>query len=371
MQHVTVYREAGRYAGWPANYGMWSWGNEMVVGFTLGYHQPSGPFHARDKSRPFVTMQGRSLDGGLTWQIEEMPCRSPGGRGLSADEHMRPELGARYALETGMENAPALCPGEIPFTHPDFALMCARTGLGAGTVAWFYFSTDRCRSWQGPFSLPMFGQAGVEARTDYLVSGPDECMLFLTASRESGGEGKGVFCVRTADASRSWQWVGWVAVAAAQGEDGFMIMPSSLRLPDGRILTAMRCRGGAAVGGGDWIDLYGSDDHGLTWHYQSRPAADTGYGGNPPACLQLADGRLCLIYGYRSHPGGARPGLRAALSGDGGLTWETHILRADGGSHDLGYARAVQRPDGTVVAVYYFNDRPEGEGYIAATLWRP
>ena len=30
----------------------------------------------------------------------------------------------------------------------------------------------------------------------------------------------------------------------------------------------------------------------------------------------------------------------------------------------------MQRPDGTLVTVYYFNDRLAGEGYIAATLWR-
>ena len=28
MQHVTVYRDPNRYAGWPANYGMWAWGDE-------------------------------------------------------------------------------------------------------------------------------------------------------------------------------------------------------------------------------------------------------------------------------------------------------------------------------------------------------
>ncbi len=39
MQHATIYREEGRYAGWPANYGIWSWGDEIVVGFTVGYHK--------------------------------------------------------------------------------------------------------------------------------------------------------------------------------------------------------------------------------------------------------------------------------------------------------------------------------------------
>ena len=46
MQHVTVYREPGRYAGWPANYGIWSWGDEVVVAFTAGYPRDDAGFHA-------------------------------------------------------------------------------------------------------------------------------------------------------------------------------------------------------------------------------------------------------------------------------------------------------------------------------------
>ncbi len=96
MRNVTVYREANRFAGWPANYGIWSWGDEIVVGFTLGHTNPEGGFHARDKSRPFLAVQARSLDGGETWSVEETPCRTPGNRGvLSADEHVvaRPQRG--------------------------------------------------------------------------------------------------------------------------------------------------------------------------------------------------------------------------------------------------------------------------------------
>jgi hypothetical protein len=37
MNHFTIYREPGRYAGWPANYGIWAWDHEIVLGFTLGY----------------------------------------------------------------------------------------------------------------------------------------------------------------------------------------------------------------------------------------------------------------------------------------------------------------------------------------------
>ena len=37
MQHVTIFRDSGRYAGWPANYGIWSWEKEIVLGFVVGF----------------------------------------------------------------------------------------------------------------------------------------------------------------------------------------------------------------------------------------------------------------------------------------------------------------------------------------------
>jgi len=46
-------------------------------------------------------------------------------------------------------------------------------------------------------------------------------------------------------------------------------------------------------------------------------------------------------------------------------------LRKDGGTWDLGYTRTVQRPDGKLVTVYYFNDSKDSERYIAATIWDP
>jgi hypothetical protein len=38
---------------------------------------------------------------------------------------------------------------------------------------------------------------------------------------------------------------------------------------------------------------------------------------------------------------------------------------------DLGYPRTVQRSDGKIVTVYYFNEAANKERYIAATIWDP
>ena len=84
--------------------------------------------------------------------------------------------------------------------------------------------------------------------------------------------------------------------------------------------------------------------------------------------LKLADGRLCMIYGYRFVPGS----MRGRISEDGGRSWSDDIVLRDGsGDQDIGYPRVVVRGDGRVVAAYYWNDRADGERYIAATVWDP
>ena len=43
FRNVKVYAEPGRFGGWPANHGLWSWGNEILVGFSRGYYKDLGP----------------------------------------------------------------------------------------------------------------------------------------------------------------------------------------------------------------------------------------------------------------------------------------------------------------------------------------
>ncbi len=94
-----------------------------------------------------------------------------------------------------------------------------------------------------------------------------------------------MFCTRTVDGGKTFDFVSWVA----RSEDGFVIMPSSVRLSESRILVALRCRGhgGSPREVGNWIDLYESNDNGLTWAYVARPVSNTGTGGNRQQCWCL------------------------------------------------------------------------------------
>lgn len=337
-KNVVVYHGDGRFGGWPANNGMWSWGNEMLVGFSLGYFKNVERGHAIDPARPSVLRFARSLDGGETWKIEE----------------------PHFLNAEGKEPEPGDSPGGFDFTHPDSAVALRMVSSGRG-YSRFYYTKDRGKTWAGPYKLPTYDRTGIAARTDYIVNGKHDLMAFITAHKVNGREGR-VFAVRTTDGGKTWNFVSWIGPEPA----GFSIMPSTLRLSNNRLLTTLRRKENLVQ---HWIDAWISDDDGKTWTFFNRPTPSTGGSqGNPPALLKLKDGRLALIYGYRSAP----YGIRARLSKDEGTTWgEEIVLRNDAGCWDLGYPRAVLRPDGKVVTVYYYNDAPDRERYIAATIWDP
>src|SRR6185312_15881092 len=116
-EHVMVYHDAVRFGGWPANHGIWAWGDEILVGFSRGYHKDLGPErHNIDRDRPEDHLLARSRDGGQTWSIE-----NPAEKGV-----LLGTAGMRHGtVPPGyIEAEPMECPGGIDFTHPDFAMTC-------------------------------------------------------------------------------------------------------------------------------------------------------------------------------------------------------------------------------------------------------
>jgi hypothetical protein len=203
-------------------------------------------------------------------------------------------------------------------------------------------------------------------RTDYVVNGPQDCLVLLSARRPDGWGSDAVFCVRTTDGGRSFRFVSWVI----RRSDPFRaVMPSTARCACGRLVCALRRRDLSTER--CWIDAYSSDDGGENWAFRSRVEETGGENGNPPALLALRDGRLCCVYGNRT-----RRQLLARLSEDEGLSRGPEItLRDDYASveddADLGYPRAVQRDDGCLVILYYWATRARPQQHIAATIWDP
>jgi len=327
-RHLKVFYEEGRFAGWPANNGIWQWGNEIMVGFSLGYLAPPEKqgLHQIDPARPRHNMLARSPDGGETWSVSEA--------GYPDGELQR-------------------FPTEIAFDAPGFALN-ARSDKA-------FISLDRGRTWTGPFRLP-FADLHLRARTDYLVLGPKDLMLFLTAQKTNDREGR-PFCARTRTGGKYWNQFAWIG---PEPPSGYSIMPSSIRLPKGDFLVALRRRDNDPAQH-NFIELFRSRDAGLSWQWLANPVKENGeHSGNPPSMVRLADERLCITYANRNEP----RTIRAVFSSDYGKTWgREYILRFGAGEPDIGYTRTVQRPDGKLVTIYYWLDEPRTERYIAATTW--
>ena len=350
IKHIKVYYEPGMYGGWPANNGIWIWGNEILVGFSKGFYKDLGPSHNMDREKPELHLLARSLDGGETWNVED-PGKT-GGMVPSGIFMAVPRTDLPQQASKGFTKA-------INFEHTDFALTARTNDTGAG-LSRFYYSYDRGHTWDGPFDLPNFGTKGTAARTDYIIVNEKECMLFITAAKSNGREGR-TLCVETTDGGKNWSFVSWIGPEP----EGFSIMPASVRLSANEILVTVRRREGSVR----FIAGYMSSDNGRTWSQLDNPVEDAGI-GNPPAMVKMQDGRICLVYGYRAEPNSS---IRAKISSDNGKTWsKDYFLRDDGSGQDIGYPRVVQRPDGKIVAIYYFEDEVTGpERYIGATIWSP
>ena len=346
VEHVDVWRQPGRYGGWPANHGMWGWGDELLVGFTAGVLKTGDPMrHPIDRAAGEQHLLARSLDGGRTWRTETHPVLQPPPR-----PERRAVTGEPLRLPT-----PAIPQSPIDFTEPGLTLTFRSAHKTAG--AWLLVGRDRGRAWQGPYLVPAFDTPGLDPRTDYVVLGPHELLVFQTALKRDGKEGRPL-AVRTRDGGRTWERLGWIGPES----DGFRIMPATVALGPS-LVTVIRRRDDTRHS----LEGYRSDDAGASWQPTGIVAGDTGR-GNPASLVRLGDGRLCAVYGFRAEPFG----MRFVLSRDDGRTWSApRTLRADASDWDLGYPRTCVRQDGRLVTAYYYNDARGPERYIAASIWHP
>lgn len=354
MNHLVIFAPQGHFAGWPANNGLWVWGgmvghsqSEMLVGCSVGvFAAQSG----HNVSGPIRSVLLRSQDGGESWTAEEP-------KGYLNDP--RPLI--------DLDRAP-------DFSSTGFALRAVGTGYhGVGEPhGGFFVSGDRGRTWRGPYRFrglvdrePLCGLE-MTSRTDYLINGDCDCLLFLSARDVNTWGADRVFCARTTDAGRTFQFASWMV---SPTDPCRAVMPSTVRCSPRKIVSAARRRDMRTDQG--WIDVYGSTNDGQSWSFLSRVGETGGWNGNPPALARLRDGRLCCAYGNRS-----RRQMIVRFSPDEGHTWgDEVVLRDDFASvddePDLGYPRLAQRTDGYLVAIYYWATQDYPQQHIAATIWDP
>jgi hypothetical protein len=269
----------------------------------------------------------------------------------------------------------------IEFTDPGVALRIFSTGYHGNDdpAGGFFYSLDRGRTWNGPYALTGLAESPelrgkvLTPRTDYLVQSSRECLLFVSAHAESADR-KRMACVRTADGGRTFEFVAW---ATPEFESAKAIMSQTVQISDQEFVMAFR----KMYDGDerpDTIEAYGSSDRCRTWNPLSTVKVMQ-RSSNPPALVRLQDGRLCCAYGDRH-----TAEIRARYSDDVGRTWgpefvirdDFRALANDPDSEsnlnaDMGYVRMVERPDGKLVAIYYWATADHPQQHIAVSIWKP
>ena len=201
VRHVVVYKEPGRFAGWPANHGIWSWGDEILVGFSRGTYKDRGRYHNIDHDRPEEFLLARSRDGGLTWSVEQ-PHPSGALAGTPGMRHgiMPPDYPEERPV--ALDDADRFFPTGLRHDAPDGELeqwrvaliitptTAARTGGGPTRC---HTSASRA-SWPGPTTSST-------GRATACSSSP--------RPRPIGKEGR-PFSARTTDGGRTWRFLSFI-----------------------------------------------------------------------------------------------------------------------------------------------------------------
>ena len=356
LDHCIVYYDAGNWAAVAANNGgngpIWQWGDELLIGFTVGAFKKTEQGHQVSNDDPYASWLARSVDGGGTWKTW-----APDG----------------YAGQPA-EVAPHV--GEVDFTGPGFVMRVEGNGYHGNAGSHWFCSEDRGETWRGPLGFgDLLSHADLEdneftGRTAYLVEGPGEMLIFLSTRERGVPKGLNVsirektFVARTTDGGRNFELVSWVV---PRSDPDRAVMTAPVRISPSELVVALRRRSQT----NNWIDCHGSADNGLTWSFLSKVGdteAASSFNGNPPAMIRLTDGRLCCVYGNRSDRQ-----IVARTSGDGTSWTDPLVLRSDfesvNGWPDLGYPRLFERTDGKLVTAYFWCTPERPHTHIEATIF--
>ena len=370
LSSQTICTQAGRYIGWPTI-------GKMPDGTLLAVFSGDRDAHVD----PFgKTMFVRSTDNGQTWSEPELINDTPlddrdAGICVCRDGTVVVSwFTSHYTDETYL----AMCRTEeekvrrqayLRDVNPADIRQWAGESLENGRYRlghWVRRSTDGARTWEAPVRVPPTAPHGP-------VELSDGRLLFVGIETNQGRlERQGhLLSAESRDQGKTWATIGRIRMFPDYPGDApngyaYFCEPHVVEVAPGRLLAMARYEERPGAPGRGWLWQFASDDGGHTW----TDPRETQILGKPPHLIALRDGRLLVTYGYRYNPFGQR----ACMSMDGGKTWAYDreiILRDDAPSGDLGYPASVELDDGTILTVYYQQERAGEKTCLMTTRWQP
>lgn len=352
VEHAVVYQRGDEFTGWPHVMGYWNLGNgELLQNVTSIYtdypdsdsisHDNIGRGGGGSKS---VTL--RSMDYGRTWDGDN------------------PTINNASNLDPAMAGATTM--GDLqPIDFLDKDVIVSNSSNGFGTpesITNVRISRDRGHSWSPSISVPKDALHSISGMNSCLIR-PDGTALIWLMEVSADGWNRHPCVYALPPGGTDFHFLSFITPKNdpfGNGDGDYKttfrfgghrwFYPRGHMLPNGRMLCVLRCQRDPT--GIMWTEVHFSDDGGRTWGFLSR----VNDFGSPGSLVQMADGRLVMVYGYRLMPSG----IRAKVSEDSGKTWGPElIIRDDGGSWDLGYPNAWAMDDGKVGVIYYFNSKDD------------
>lgn len=224
-------------------------------------------------------------------------------------------------------------------------------------------STNGGQSWQGPFYAPqvlsdervnVWGNPLPAYNRGALCEGRNGRIYWAVASKNPGAsQVTSVHLMVSDDKGLSWKY----ACPIASDEKISFNETSMYETPKGDLVAFLR----TADMPGQLSCVARSTDGGKSFQWKS-----IGFYGYPLHALKLPDNRVLVTYGYRQKPYGIRARILNAECTDFETAPE-FVIRADGGSGDLGYSWSTMLDKNRVLVVYYFNHN-SGNRYIAGSI---
>jgi hypothetical protein len=360
----------------------------------MGFNEERYPIHADSGQSCFI----KSTDGGKSWDVSSKrviwPYTDNGGNWDCAFNqvsggtilmhtrvcHFIAPTGIRYDGDQALGLPPPGMPERLK-RQTGYALLKSR---------------DNGATWSDPIEVntnPIASSAlGAYAcggsGAGHIIELPDGGLLMplagsLSPAGEDGtrSETPRCFLLRSDDGGDNWEY--WSTVAYDPASIISFAEPGMARLSDGKLVCLMRTAHRPRRQDNMWFTW--SDDDGVTWSPPKRSAL----WGYPADLMQLNDGRVLAVYGYRKDPWG----VRGCVSEDG-LNWDIEnefaireggVPRPKGGSGSrtlqdtlivaqywhIGYPSVTQLEDDTILCAYHeYSDDERPLQYLMCTRFK-